>query len=30
MGYDIAKKEPEFIVGFSITYDLKDLIWKKK
>ena len=30
LGYDIAKKEPEFIVGFSITYDLKDLIWKKK
>lgn len=30
MGYDIAKKEPEFIVGFSITYDLKDLVWKKK
>jgi hypothetical protein len=30
MGYDIAKKEPEFIVGFSITYDLKDFIWKKK
>ena len=30
MGYDIAKKEPEFIIGFSITYDLKDLIWKKK
>ena len=29
-GYDFAKKEPEFIVGFSITYDLKDLIWKKK
>lgn len=30
MGYNFAMKEPEFIVGFSITYDIKDLIWKKK
>lgn len=29
MGYDIAKKEPEFIIGVSITYDIKDLLWKK-
>lgn len=29
-GYDFAKKEPEFIVGFSITYDITDLLKKKK
>ena len=29
-GYDFAKKEPEFIVGFSITYDISDLLKKKK
>lgn len=29
-GYDFAKKEPEFIVGFSITYDMTNLLKKKK
>lgn len=29
MGYNFATKEPEFIVGFSITYDIKDLFKKK-
>ena len=29
-GYDFAKKESEFIVGFSITYDISDLFKKKK
>lgn len=29
-GYDFAKKEPEFIVGFSITYDISNLLKKKK
>lgn len=30
MGYNFATKEPEVILGVSITYDIKDLIWKKK
>lgn len=30
MGYNFGTREPEFIIGVSITYDIKDLIWKKK
>ena len=29
-GYDFAKKEPEFIVGVAITYDITHLFKKKK
>jgi hypothetical protein len=29
MGYNFTTKEPEFILGVSITYDIKDLLWKK-
>lgn len=29
LGYDVGERKPDIVVGLSITYDLKDLIWKK-